>query len=658
MPMSIDERESLIGAIHRRQSVHFPGGEVYCAYARSIVRSYVSSLLHGEYRRPYSVTLLDIDIEDGLVVLDNYVYLPIAAGMPSITDSTVYLWTVLDSEEWAPQRRQIAEIAREAIAREDENVMPNYPSDHPLAIDESHGSMWGLFADLDGYLSNYLEGHEFSLSVYDQAIADSLTPPDGYPQYPSWTQLRYLVAINRYFELAGFLSPAHDSSGPEECPCRAHDLLRHVERQREERIAAERERERQLQQAREESRRQREAEERERERRYRLTCHGCNTYSETVPRTRDAHGHGYCPSCLERTHMRCVGGCRRWFRTEYMVALIRYGHARACRDCLNASYARCSVCHRYYDPARDEPCCAVAVIFPERSTEDVDCTCECENHCNCNGCELNCDCECEEHRSDYYSDDDSDDSNGVDIHDYSYHPDPVFHGKHPHGLYLGLELELATRDGRFETAREARKLLGGHAYIKADGSISYGWELVTHPMTYEYARNKFPWRAIDELKAMGCRADDTTGMHVHASKRAFSGPDHDYRWLMFWYRNARSMGKLARRNPSRWGAFNDEDRKSAVDIAKKAGTNNSRYSAINAQPSATYEVRIFASTVQRGQILAALALVDSTIEYTRQLRATDIIRRKGWEFDTFISWLADKPQYEPLLTEWNRICAS
>lgn len=71
------------------------------------------------------------------------------------------------------------------------------------------------------------------------------------------------------------------------------------------------------------------------------------------------------------------------------------------------------------------------------------------------------------------------------IEDYSYKPIPNFCGD---GLrYFEELLSIANAEGQ------------DHLYIKHDGSLDDGFELVTHPMTLDYHLNKMPF-------AMGIRS--------------------------------------------------------------------------------------------------------------------------------------------------------
>ena len=83
------------------------------------------------------------------------------------------------------------------------------------------------------------------------------------------------------------------------------------------------------------------------------------------------------------------------------------------------------------------------------------------------------------------------------IHEYNYKPDPIFYGDSKR--YFGVELEI---DEGGKNGDNADTLLGignrvaEHIYIKSDGSLSDGMEIVTHPMSLRYHKDKMPWAEI------------------------------------------------------------------------------------------------------------------------------------------------------------------
>ncbi|MCC3328322.1 hypothetical protein [Nocardia abscessus] len=243
------------------------------------------------------------------------------------------------------------------------------------------------------------------------------------------------------------------------------------------------------------------------------------------------------------------------------------------------------------------------------------------------------------------------------VHDSYYTPELRFHGEGP--LFLGMELELKTPDRSYRDAVDtALAHVKDLAYLKEDGSISCGFELVTHPMSYEYALARFPWQLLNRLRLLGCYTDDGVGIHVHLSRAGFSCPAHAYRWLKFVYRNEDPVITLARRASS-WAEFSPQQRSSAQDYAKGSQDGYGRYQAINVCPEDTFELRVFASSLHPQQVQAALAFAAASVEYTRGLSAADIARRRGWEWTAFTTWVRSRPEYSPLLAEMEALaCAS
>lgn len=382
--------------------------------------------------------------------------------------------------------------------------------------------------------------------------------------------------------------------------------------------------------------------------RQRHSCGICGAFREGQRIT--ARGpYRACDNCLPQ--LVACAGCNMPILTHDMIELPRYGYRR-CRGCINIDFNRCTGCSAYFDYAVDTQCCPVVITDFDDDDDDSP---RCSDNDYCDGQHYE-----DEDHNDYRAERRQRDSDSNLIHSYSYTPRPLtFHGTDPNRVFLGVELELAMKRDRYDMARDAYNEFGeSRIYVKEDSSISYGWELVTYPMSFDYHMHEMPWHdALTRLAEIGIAGDESTGMHVHVSKRGFSGPDHDHRWLMFWHRNAVPLTVMARRNPQQWGSFDDYTRKNAVRIAKKQLTNNMRYAAVNSVPPRTYEIRVFAASVNPAEVMGSIALVAATVEYTRSLRASDILRRKGWEWDTFIAWLAlpANERFAPALSEWERL---
>jgi len=234
------------------------------------------------------------------------------------------------------------------------------------------------------------------------------------------------------------------------------------------------------------------------------------------------------------------------------------------------------------------------------------------------------------------------------IHDYSCKPAPIFKGVSKHKMYLGLELETEMRrvdDGSLF----ASSALQGIAYLKHDGSISSGFEIVTHPHTHQQYRDNSAllWNTIETLrKDYDARSwdTDTCGLHIHLSRDGFSSGAHLHRFIAFVYHNAPHMMKFAGRK-TRFARFNDvytfdEYDRPVFSIKHKVGNpdrhSSERYSAVNTQNKHTIELRFFRGTMNTSSVLSALDLAQAMVEYTRELRLDDVkLGALSWD------WFAD-----------------
>ena len=268
-----------------------------------------------------------------------------------------------------------------------------------------------------------------------------------------------------------------------------------------------------------------------------------------------------------------------------------------------------------------------------------------------------------------------DDHSGDDarvIHDYSYRPDPIFHSTDKEErLFFGLEIEVEASRNRSESAEYANRLEGYDlAYLKSDGSLNCGFEIVTHPMTHDFYKNEANelWDTLEALRSrVGIRVKawdaSTTGLHIHISRTGFTGGAHVHRFLRLVYDNQTLYEAIAGRSSSRWAKFDDaqtdyvsEDEegirewksrrnlKSKLDNAR----NSDRYSAVNTQNHATLEMRIFRSSVNGDTVKSFIDLAHASVEYTRGLSVRDI-RQGALDSDIFTQYRRDNAALYPEL---------
>lgn len=290
-----------------------------------------------------------------------------------------------------------------------------------------------------------------------------------------------------------------------------------------------------------------------------------------------------------------------------------------CQPCLMRAYWQCNICDGWNADSREE-CyggCETASDWYEDDQSGYD-------GCTCSACRP---------------------AGGL-INSYYYTPTLEFRGDGP--LYLGAEIEIETGRVLTEAAHLVSQRAGDLIYLKSDGSISEGFEMVTHPMSYQWAIDNFPWPMLRELSDLGCYTQGAdVGIHIHVSRKGFDSPAHVYRWMKFIYRNEHQVSAIARRRRSGWAQFSDESRSQHIMTCKGArGTE--RYVAINTLPDHTYEMRIFASSLVPEEVQAAFGLAAGSVEYTRKLTSQKVARDHGWSWSSFAEWIGSQPIYAPL----------
>lgn len=277
--------------------------------------------------------------------------------------------------------------------------------------------------------------------------------------------------------------------------------------------------------------------------------------------------------------------------------------------------------------------------------------------CGCWSCEHearleNGGCDCDECRPEVY---------GIEgIQNYSFKPRARFYGDGP--TYLGVELEVESGDdGLVNAVDDILPLVGKRAYLKEDGSLDYGFELVTHPHDLAAHHHGIGWSEImTTLSRNGMVAGDSCGLHVHVSRAAFDCPSHAFRWQSLIYRNQATVTKVARRTSTQWAAWPSADtRKWEVPIvAKRLHTpwdmrsrDNfyaERYRAINVLNDATFEMRVFASTTNVDELFSAVELVASSVEYTRGMRSHDVLAKHALTMPAYGEFIRSDESYARL----------
>ena len=237
----------------------------------------------------------------------------------------------------------------------------------------------------------------------------------------------------------------------------------------------------------------------------------------------------------------------------------------------------------------------------------------------------------------------------------------VFHGDSPLKHYLGFELEVEQMNANnlHDNACYIDDLLGERGYLKYDGSLDDGFEIVTMPHTLEEYMTKFPFDGLDELRDSGFRSwdTDTCGFHVHVSRATFGmrlndttptqgrKDAHMLRFTKLIYDNRRQVRRIAGRSSDRWASFDDTGR--LLNKVKTGYQANGRYSAVNISSKRTLEIRVFKGSLNVRRVKAYLQFVHSTVEYTRELHVSPNDNNLMWR--RYTGWLHKNEQQYPEL---------
>ena len=318
------------------------------------------------------------------------------------------------------------------------------------------------------------------------------------------------------------------------------------------------------------------------------------------------HDQTLCPSCLQAHTVICQYCNQRVWDED-----IHYDEGQAiCPDCFDQHFLTCVGCGR---------------VIHENEARYLD---DEEDYPYCHSC---------------YEDREGQEA----IHDYSYKPEPIFYGQGPR--YFGVELEI---DGAGESRSNARALLDifnqDHrlAYIKHDGSLTDGLEIVTHPLSLDYHLKQAPWqevmaRAVQQ--GYTSHQAGTCGLHIHISRTAFGREERKQdqaiaRILYFFEKHWEELLKFSRRTQAqlnRWASrygYKEQPRE-ILDHAKK-GCHAGRYTCVNLTNDETIEFRIFRGTLKYNTLIATLQLLDKICDVAIFLSDEEL---KAMSWTTFVS---------------------
>lgn len=251
---------------------------------------------------------------------------------------------------------------------------------------------------------------------------------------------------------------------------------------------------------------------------------------------------------------------------------------------------------------------------------------------------------------------------------YGYKPSPKFKqvkdAEEP-ALFIGVENEV-NFPSKYVPAVEVCKLYDAketHYYIKRDGSLDNGFEIVTHPCHFEYFKSgKFPIDKLfnenldyvkpgtylydvdeEEYDEGEYDEDDNPdlfkqcGMHIHLSKVAFSNA-HLYKFMRFFLTNEKFIEKIAGRKANHYCP-----KIMAKEMKQKALTKGGgERDQVNCQPDNTVEVRVFQGAITPEDYLRNIEFVYSLFRFTKK---SSLLNITVDNYKKYVHEYADKYPY-------------
>ena len=400
-------------------------------------------------------------------------------------------------------------------------------------------------------------------------------------------------------------------------------------------------------------------------------CDHCGVIHLRTELTVTEGGDLVCEECLDRDYARCED-CGNWCLVNNLIPVNPYcsDEMQVCESCLyGGDYFRCVNCGDWF------------TYRHEGRHDDWNTICDdCSDHFyTCTGCG----CLVNEDDVRWYGDDpycescydDIDDACGM--HEYGYKPDPIFgttDSTDGTGWYRGTELtfgvELECDKGRniYEAMHETYALTD-RLYIKHDGSLSDGYEVVTHPGTLAWHMTRFPWKGVcDAATKYGFKSHDagTCGLHVHIGVNQLGegvAERNHARANMILLVNTLwpELVRFSRRSNSalnEWAAPNrgfreledylPKDEKNAVEVLLCGAEREGRYVAVNMQNASTVELRFNRGSLVPRTILATLQLASNLALFAMSHTVDECIEAK-WddvvhfvEYDELNGYVADR----------------
>ena len=246
------------------------------------------------------------------------------------------------------------------------------------------------------------------------------------------------------------------------------------------------------------------------------------------------------------------------------------------------------------------------------------------------------------------------------IKSYGHKPRPIFHSvkndkiitstEEPNTNCYGLEIEVERRDSTVNQKLIAYEIIrdsDGFLYCKYDSSVSNGFEIVSHPATFNAIKKMDLQKYfLAQRKSLKGYYTNTCGMHIHINRNSFNDlqlhkfvlmmnehekltkaiaqrrSESEFKWAEFSLSQANDcktesskIGKVMKRQKKDDGWISRRDKKKRY---KSDLTIGERYQVVNLQNTATIEVRCFKANLDEVAFRKNIEFVDGLFWFCKE----------------------------------------
>ena len=223
--------------------------------------------------------------------------------------------------------------------------------------------------------------------------------------------------------------------------------------------------------------------------------------------------------------------------------------------------------------------------------------------------------------------------------------------------YYGVELEVEENDGnKYAVAEDISHYGGGNfLWCKADSSLENGFEICSHPMTFEAWENFDIYRSVLKYRGEVISFNTTTcGIHIHMNRSAFSDLHvlkfmtfiHEYKKLTHFISQRKRMSEYNQYSQFQEGSVRrvqnqmfhnikgkKEDIKQGKNIMSYCTlTTGQKYVPVNLGHRDTIEIRVFKGNLREVSFRKNIEFLDALYYWTKITPLTQLDIKKFGEY--------------------------